>query len=92
MLLRPQAFRRSKRDEHAGLIFFGRSLHGATLDPKRFRSVMGAFATGVAVIATEWSGELFGATVNSLTSFAAAMHASVLHERRQRDGSGHSAT
>jgi 3-hydroxy-9,10-secoandrosta-1,3,5(10)-triene-9,17-dione monooxygenase reductase component len=39
-----------------------------TIDPKRFRSVMGAFPTGVAIIATEWQGELFGATVNSLTS------------------------
>jgi 3-hydroxy-9,10-secoandrosta-1,3,5(10)-triene-9,17-dione monooxygenase reductase component len=39
-----------------------------TIDPKRFRSVMGAFPTGVAVIATEWQGELFGATINSLTS------------------------
>ncbi len=29
---------------------------------------MGAFPTGVAVIATEWNGELFGATINSLTS------------------------
>lgn len=29
---------------------------------------MATFATGVAVIATEWSGELFGATINSLTS------------------------
>ena len=38
------------------------------IDPKRFRSVMGAFPTGVAVIATEWNGELFGATINSLTS------------------------
>jgi 3-hydroxy-9,10-secoandrosta-1,3,5(10)-triene-9,17-dione monooxygenase reductase component len=44
------------------------ALHGGAIDPKRFRSVMGAFATGVAVIATEWKGELFGATVNSLTS------------------------
>ena len=43
----------------------GQSLRGATLDPKRFRSVMGTFATSVAVIATEWNGELFGATVNS---------------------------
>jgi len=43
-------------------------LDGDTIDPKRFRSVMGAFATGVAVITTEWNGELFGATVNSLTS------------------------
>ena len=39
-----------------------------TIDSKRFRSVMGAFPTGVAVIATEWGGELFGATINSLTS------------------------
>jgi 3-hydroxy-9,10-secoandrosta-1,3,5(10)-triene-9,17-dione monooxygenase reductase component len=38
------------------------------IDPKRFRSVMGAFPTGVAIIATEWDGELFGATINSLTS------------------------
>lgn len=29
---------------------------------------MGAFTTGVAVIATEWNGEWFGATVNSLAS------------------------
>jgi flavin reductase (DIM6/NTAB) family NADH-FMN oxidoreductase RutF len=29
---------------------------------------MGAFPTGVAVVATKWNGELFGATVNSLTS------------------------
>jgi 3-hydroxy-9,10-secoandrosta-1,3,5(10)-triene-9,17-dione monooxygenase reductase component len=40
----------------------------SSIDPKRFRSVMGAFATGVAIITTEWNGELFGATVNSLTS------------------------
>ncbi|WP_298871403.1 flavin reductase family protein [uncultured Bradyrhizobium sp.] len=39
-----------------------------TIDPMRFRSVMGSFATGVAVVATEFGGELFGATVNSLTS------------------------
>ena len=38
------------------------------IDPQRYRSVMGAFPTGVAVIATEWQNELFGATVNSLTS------------------------
>jgi 3-hydroxy-9,10-secoandrosta-1,3,5(10)-triene-9,17-dione monooxygenase reductase component len=42
--------------------------HGDPIDPKRFRAVMGAFATGVAVVTTEWNGELFGATVNSLTS------------------------
>ena len=29
---------------------------------------MGTFPTGVAVIATEWNGGLFGATINSLTS------------------------
>src|SRR5215471_19974208 len=39
-----------------------------TIDPNRFRSVMGAFPTGVAIIATEWQGQLFVATVNSLTS------------------------
>lgn len=44
------------------------NLHVEPIDPKRFRSVMGAFATGVAVITTEWNGEWFGATVNSLTS------------------------
>jgi len=47
-------------------------LHGVPIDPKRFRSVMGSFATGVAVITTEWKGELFGATVNSLTSVSLA--------------------
>ena len=45
----------------------GPALHDA-IDPGSFRSVMGAFATGVAVIATEWNDELFGVTVNSLTS------------------------
>jgi 3-hydroxy-9,10-secoandrosta-1,3,5(10)-triene-9,17-dione monooxygenase reductase component len=39
-----------------------------TIDPKRFRSVMGTFPTGVAVITTAWNGALFGATINSLTS------------------------
>ena len=29
---------------------------------------MGTFPTGVAIIATEWNGKLFGATINSLTS------------------------
>jgi 3-hydroxy-9,10-secoandrosta-1,3,5(10)-triene-9,17-dione monooxygenase reductase component len=43
-----------------------------TIDPKRFRSVMGAFPTGVAIVMTEWEGELFGATVNSLTSVSLA--------------------
>ncbi len=38
------------------------------IDPKRFRSLMGTFATGVAVVTTAWNGELFGATINSLTS------------------------
>jgi 3-hydroxy-9,10-secoandrosta-1,3,5(10)-triene-9,17-dione monooxygenase reductase component len=46
----------------------GPVLRGVAIDPKQFRSVMGTFATGVAVITTEWSGELFGATINSLTS------------------------
>jgi 3-hydroxy-9,10-secoandrosta-1,3,5(10)-triene-9,17-dione monooxygenase reductase component len=41
---------------------------GTAIDPKRYRSVMGTFPTGVAIIATEWDGELFGATINSLTS------------------------
>ncbi|VIO65161.1 Flavin-dependent monooxygenase, reductase subunit HsaB [Bradyrhizobium ivorense] len=39
-----------------------------TIDPDRFRSVMGAFPTGVAIVATECDGELFGVTINSLTS------------------------
>lgn len=38
------------------------------MNSRHFRSVMGAFATGVAIVATEWKGELFGATINSLTS------------------------
>ena len=46
----------------------GLGLPGAAIDPKRFRSLMGTFATGVAVVATKWNGELFGATINSLTS------------------------
>jgi 3-hydroxy-9,10-secoandrosta-1,3,5(10)-triene-9,17-dione monooxygenase reductase component len=46
----------------------GSSLRETAIDPKRFRSLMGTFATGVAVIATECNGELFGATINSLTS------------------------
>ena len=65
----------------------------AAIDPERFRSVMGAFATGVAVVATEWEGELFGATINSLDlGVARALHASVLHQRRQRDGDGDTKT
>jgi 3-hydroxy-9,10-secoandrosta-1,3,5(10)-triene-9,17-dione monooxygenase reductase component len=42
--------------------------HHDPIDAKRFRSAMGAFATGVAVITTEWNDTWFGATVNSLTS------------------------
>jgi 3-hydroxy-9,10-secoandrosta-1,3,5(10)-triene-9,17-dione monooxygenase reductase component len=38
------------------------------LDPRRFRAVIGAFATGVVVITTEADGEYHGMTVNSLTS------------------------
>ena len=30
-----------------------------TIDPKRFRSVMGTFPTGVAVVATKWNGKPF---------------------------------
>lgn len=44
----------------------------SAIDPRRFRSAMGTFATGVAVVATEWRGELFGATINSLTSVSLA--------------------
>jgi 3-hydroxy-9,10-secoandrosta-1,3,5(10)-triene-9,17-dione monooxygenase reductase component len=38
------------------------------LDHKSFRATMGLFATGVAVVTTEWHGRMFGTTVNSLTS------------------------
>jgi flavin reductase (DIM6/NTAB) family NADH-FMN oxidoreductase RutF len=44
----------------------------AAIDPKRFRSVMATFPTGVAIIGTAWDGELFGATINSLTSVSLA--------------------
>ena len=47
-------------------------MHGVAIDPKRFRSVMGTFPTGVAIIGTAWQGALFGATVNSLTSVSLA--------------------
>jgi 3-hydroxy-9,10-secoandrosta-1,3,5(10)-triene-9,17-dione monooxygenase reductase component len=40
----------------------------SAMNSRHFRSVMGTFATGVAIVATEWKGELFGATINSLTS------------------------
>ncbi|MGO4513899.1 flavin reductase [Bradyrhizobium sp. 2TAF36] len=46
-----------------------------TIDPKHFPSVMDAFPTGVAIIATEWAGKLFGATINSLIGIAYAVHA-----------------
>jgi 3-hydroxy-9,10-secoandrosta-1,3,5(10)-triene-9,17-dione monooxygenase reductase component len=36
--------------------------------PRELRAVMGAFATGVAVVTTSWEGEHQGMTVNSLTS------------------------
>ena len=62
-----------------------------TIDPKRFRSVMGTFPTGVAVITTTWNGELFGATINSLTSVSLQPSMLLfLHKRGQRDRSGHS--
>ncbi|HEY7281976.1 MAG TPA: flavin reductase family protein [Actinomycetota bacterium] len=38
------------------------------VDPQRMRGTMGAFSTGVAVVATETPDGLFGMTVNSLTS------------------------
>lgn len=40
------------------------------LDPASFRSAIGAFATGVAVITTEHAGRDYGVTVNSLTSIS----------------------
>ncbi|TCT08324.1 flavin reductase family protein [Aquabacter spiritensis] len=39
-----------------------------SLDPRRFRTVIGAFATGVAVITTAFEGAFHGMTINSLTS------------------------
>jgi len=51
-----------------GTLRSGGDMNMQTIDPKHFRSVMGAFPTGVAIIATEWAGKLFGATINSLTS------------------------
>ena len=49
--------------------------------------------TGVAVIATEWEGELFGATINSLTSVSLApCMLLVLHQRGQRDWDGYPQT
>jgi 3-hydroxy-9,10-secoandrosta-1,3,5(10)-triene-9,17-dione monooxygenase reductase component len=51
-----------------GTLKSGGDMNMQTIDPKHFRSVMGAFPTGVAIIATEWAGRLFGATINSLTS------------------------
>ena len=41
---------------------------GSALDPKLFRKTMGAFATGVSIVTTKSDGELYGMTVNSLTS------------------------
>jgi 3-hydroxy-9,10-secoandrosta-1,3,5(10)-triene-9,17-dione monooxygenase reductase component len=41
-------------------------------DPQRFRSAMGTFATGVAVVTTELAGAYHGMTVNSLTSVSLA--------------------
>lgn len=38
------------------------------LDPKELRSALGAFATGVTIITTEYDGELAGVTANSFNS------------------------
>lgn len=38
------------------------------VDPLVFRCVMGAFATGVAVVTAVWNGEYHGMTMNALTS------------------------
>jgi len=38
------------------------------LDKNMFRSAMSAFATGVAIVTTQYEGELHGMTINSMTS------------------------
>lgn len=38
------------------------------MDAREFRTAMGGFATGVAVVTTAHAGELHGMTINSLTS------------------------
>lgn len=38
------------------------------MDAREFRTAMGGFATGVAIVTTEHDGELHGMTINSLTS------------------------
>jgi flavin reductase (DIM6/NTAB) family NADH-FMN oxidoreductase RutF len=38
------------------------------VEPSTLRVTMGAFATGVAIVTTEYAGEMHGMTVNSLTS------------------------
>jgi flavin reductase (DIM6/NTAB) family NADH-FMN oxidoreductase RutF len=43
-----------------------------TLDQRVFRQTMGCFATGVAVVSCKRGEELFGMTVNSLTSVSLA--------------------
>jgi 3-hydroxy-9,10-secoandrosta-1,3,5(10)-triene-9,17-dione monooxygenase reductase component len=43
-------------------------VEAARLDPRRFRNVIGSFATGVAIITTELDGLYHGMTINSLTS------------------------
>src|SRR5438045_3484155 len=39
-----------------------------TVDPKKFRAAMGAFATGVAIVTTAQNDRRYGMAVNSLTS------------------------
>ena len=44
-----------------------------TVDSRTFRNVMGRFATGVTVIATEIDGEIQGMTANAITSVSLPM-------------------
>ncbi|MEU4654783.1 flavin reductase family protein [Streptomyces sp. NPDC023723] len=42
----------------------------ALIDQRQLRAIFGRFATGVTVITANYSGELFGVTVNSFTSLS----------------------
>lgn len=39
-----------------------------SIDTKRFRALMGSFATGVAIVTTAWRNNQYGMTISSLTS------------------------